>query len=252
MKIHCTSTTACLALLLGAGLVLVTLSARGQNAASGSGTPKQETPRRGAGRQQAGWQPLFDGKTTNGWRAFNKPAGTPTGWVVEDGVLTTPGGQGDIITTGQYENFELDLEWKIAPKGNSGIFFRVVDDGRHQRTYETGPEYQLIDDEGYPAALKDVQKTAANYDLQPVGKKAAKPAGQWNRTRLVVEDGRVQHWLNGTKVVEYEIGSEAWQRQVQASKFAQLPGYAQTPRGHIALQDHGDRVWFRNVRIRER
>ena len=240
MKTHPTSSTACLALLLGATLVLVTVAARGQHAASGSGSP-----------QKTGWQPLFDGKTTNGWQAFNKPAGTPIGWVVEDGVLTTPGGQGDIVTTGQYENFELDLEWKIAPKGNSGIMFRVVDDGQHQRTYETGPEYQLIDDEGYPAALKDVQKTGANYDLQAVGKKATKPAGQWNRTRLVVKDGRVQHWLNGTKVVEYEIGSEAWQKQVQASKFAKLAGYAQTPRGHIALQDHGDRVWFRNVRIRE-
>jgi hypothetical protein len=251
MKIHCTSATACLALLLGAGLVLVTVSARAQQASSGGDTPNKETARRKSGPEQAGWQSLFDGKTTNGWRAFNKPAGTPSGWVVEDGVLTTPGGQGDIITTGQYENFELDLEWKIASKGNSGIMFRVVDDGQHQRTYETGPEYQLIDDEGYPAALKDVQKTGANYDLQAVEKKATKPAGQWNRTRLVVKDGRVQHWLNGTQVVEYEIGSEAWQKQVQASKFAKLPGYAQTPRGHIALQDHGDRVWFRNVRIRK-
>jgi hypothetical protein len=251
MKTHFTSPTACLALLLGAGLVLVTVSAWGQETPSAGGTPQKKQEPASAGRGMAGWKPLFDGKTTNGWQAFRKPAGTPSGWVVEDGTLTTPGGQSDILTTDAYENFELDLEWKIAPKGNSGIMFRVVDDGQHQRTYETGPEYQLIDDEGYPAALKDVQKTAANYDLQAVRKTANKPAGQWNRTRLVVKDGHVQHWLNGVKVVEYEIGSETWQKQVQASKFAQLPGYAQTPRGHIALQDHGDRVWFRNVRIRE-
>jgi hypothetical protein len=117
MAPHFTSLTACLALLLTA------ITARGQETGPG----------------KAGWKPLFDGKTTNGWQAFRKPAGTPSGWVVEDGTLTTPGGQGDILTAGRYENFELDLEWKIAPKGNSGIMFRVVDDGQHQRTYETGP-----------------------------------------------------------------------------------------------------------------
>ncbi len=242
------------ALLIGAGLALGTTTAWAQEAstanrnASKAGTAKSKLA---AGEEKDGWQLLFDGKTLDGWKGFRKEAGAPTGWIVENGVLTTPGGKGDIVTTGQYENFELDLEWKIAPKGNSGILFRVVDDGKHERTYETGPEYQLIDDQNYPAELKEVQKTAANYDLEPAAKGASKPAGEWNRTRLVVKEGRVQHWLNGQKVVEYEIGSDAWQKQVQSSKFAPLPGYAQTAKGRIAFQDHGDRVWFRNVKIRE-
>jgi hypothetical protein len=254
MKTRCTQRNTWMAMLAGAALALGTSTAGAQEASNTSsnsakaGTAKTKLA---AGEEKAGWKLLFDGKTLNGWKAFKKDAGAPTGWVVENGILTTPGGKGDIVTTGQYENFELDLEWKIAPKGNSGILFRVVDDGRHERTYETGPEYQLIDDQNYPAELKEVQKTAANYDLEPATKGASKPAGEWNRTRLVVKEGRVQHWLNGEKVVEYEIGSDAWKKQVQGSKFAPMPGYAKTAKGRIAFQDHGDRVWFRNVKIKE-
>jgi len=243
-----------LALLLGAALVFSPAPVAAQEAAAqkrNSTKANVEKSKKSAGPAKADWKLLFDGKTTNGWKAFNKEADAPTGWQVEDGVLTTPGGQGDIVTRDRYENFELDLEWKIAPKGNSGIMFRVVDNGPYRRTYETGPEYQLIDDQNYPAQLKDVQKTAANYDLQPAARAVSKPAGEWNHTRIVVQQNRVQHWLNGVKVVEYEIGSDAWRQQVQGSKFASLPGYAKAPRGHIALQDHGDRVWFRNIKIRE-
>jgi hypothetical protein len=241
-------------LLLTTGLITAAMQARAQRAVAKPGTASREPDglnKLSPAEKKAGWKLLFDGKTTSGWRAFGKATDVPTGWIVENGSLTTPGGKGDLVSANQYENFELDFQWKIAPKGNSGLMFRVVDDGTHARTYETGPEFQLIDDENYPMELKEVQKTAANYDLQPASKKTGKPAGEWNHSRLIVKNGLVQHWLNGTKVVEYQIGSEAWKKQVQGSKFASMPGYAKAAKGHIALQDHGDQVWFRTLKIKD-
>jgi hypothetical protein len=204
-----------------------------------------------------GWKLLFDGKSVEGWKAYKKAANEPTGWVVEDGMLTTPGGKGDIITVDQYDNFELAFEWKVEPKGNSGVMY-LVKEGDSPRTYESGPEYQIIDDEGYvinasnPAEkLNETQKTGANYDIDPPSQKVAKPAGEFNQSRIIVKDGHVEHWLNGTKVVEYQLGSKEWKDKVQKSKFGKMKEYGASKKGHVALQDHGDQVWFRSIKIRQ-
>jgi hypothetical protein len=198
----------------------------------------------------AGWILLFDGQTMDQWRGFKKAENDATGWKVVDGTLTTSGGNGDLITREQYGDFELDLEWRVAPKGNSGIMYRVVE-GNTKSTYESGPEYQIIDDENYPHQLTDKQKTGANYDIDPPAQAASKPAGEFNHTRIVVKNGNVEHWLNGTKVVAYELGSADWKKKVKASKFNTMKEYGVANAGHIALQDHGDSVTFRNIKIRK-
>ena len=197
-----------------------------------------------------GWELLFDGKTTNGWRNYRKP--TLGGWKVIDGVLYNSGGGGDaggdIVTDKQYRNFELYLEWKIASGSNSGIFYHV-NEGGGEAIYTTGPEYQLLDDAGI-GGLKPSQYSAANYDMQaPVGGKV-KPLDQFNSSRIIVNGGHVEHWLNGVKVVEYTLWSKQWREAVANSKWKDHPNYGQYKTGHIGLQDHGGLTQFRNIKIR--
>jgi Domain of Unknown Function (DUF1080)/Glycosyl hydrolases family 2, sugar binding domain/Glycosyl hydrolases family 2, TIM barrel domain/Glycosyl hydrolases family 2 len=197
-----------------------------------------------------GGKPLFDGKTTDGWRGYRQQT-MPAGWQVVDGALTRVGKAGDIVTVGEFENFELTLDWKIAPGANSGIFYRVVEHDEDTEMWMAAPEYQLIDDAGYPGPLKPTQKTAANYDLQPPGRDATKPAGSWNTTRIIVNGSHVEHWLNGDQIVSYELWSDEWNRLVAQSKFKDHPRYARARKGRIGIQDHGDWAAFRNIRIRE-
>ncbi|GEO04044.1 glycosyl hydrolase [Adhaeribacter aerolatus] len=196
----------------------------------------------------AGWKLLFDGQTTHGWRNFHQD--TITGWEARDGTLATPGKQGDIISEKQFSNFELTLEWNLSSQGNSGIFFYVQDNPQYGAIWHTGPEFQLIDDFNYPKPLNEKQHTGANYDMQAPVKLTAKKPGEWNQTRILVDKGHVEHWLNGEKVVAYNFDSPEWQQQLAASKFA-THDYAKVRRGHLALQDHGDPVAFRNIKIRE-
>ncbi len=197
-----------------------------------------------------GWRLLFDGQTTEGWRNFKSEDVGPQ-WQVEDGTLTlTEAGGGDIVTEETFENFELVLEWKIAEGGNSGIFFNVVESDAYATVFETGPEYQLLDDERAADNEDPTHRAGANYDLHAPSEDVVRPAGAWNTTRIVVNDGRVQHYLNGTKIVDYELWTDAWREAVANSKFAEMEGYGRARSGHIALQDHGDRVWFRNIKIR--
>ncbi len=195
------------------------------------------------------WIALFDGKTTNGWHAYNGQ-GMPPGWQVVDGVLTLVEKAADIVSDGEFENFELVVEWKIPPKANSGIFYRVVENPEDTSMWMAAPEYQLIDDTGYPGPLKPTQKTAANYDLQPPGKDATKPAGEWNTSRIVVNGAHVEHWLNGQLIVSYELWTPEWNALVAKSKFKDHPRYARAKRGRIGIQDHGARIAFRVVRVR--
>ena len=194
---------------------------------------------------------LFDGETTAGWRNYNADT-ISTKWQVEDGALTlAEGGGGDIITEGMYENFELELEWKISKNGNSGIFFRVIESDSLGAAYFSGPEMQVLDNDGHPDAKIDKHRAGDNYDLHRCSVETVKPAGEWNHVRLIVNEGAVEHWLNGTKVVEYTIGSDDWEALYQASKFSDWPEYGRNAKGHIALQDHNDKVWFRNIQIKE-
>jgi len=196
---------------------------------------------------QSGWRSLFDGRTTAGWRGFRTDT-VPDGWQVVEGALTRVGAGGDIITTEQFANFELELEWNVAPGGNSGIMFRVTEDS--DATYKSGPEMQVLDDAAHRDGQSRLTAAGANYGLDAAPAGVVKPAGEWNAVRLVVNGAHVEHWLNGVKVVEYELWTPAWEAKVAATKFAQWPGYGRARAGHIALQDHGDRVAYRNIRIR--
>lgn len=202
-----------------------------------------------------GWELLFDGRTVNGWRGFQKDDVTVNeGWYAYDGMLIASGiggdTGGDIVTRRQFENFILETEWKISEGGNSGIMYMVAEED-YKAIYETGPEYQILDDSGYPQQLEPWHYTAANYGMHAPVDAPVKPAGEWNTARIVVNNGQVEHWLNGKKVVEYRLWSEEWNELVASGKWADFPGYGRYSRGHIALQDHGDQVWFRNMKIKE-
>ena len=209
-----------------------------------------QNPNSGSSGASRGWRPLFDGKTTAGWRGF-KQKEMPSGWTVTDGALTRGGKAGDIVSIEQFGDFELTVEWKIAPGANSGLFYRVVETPDSGPMWQVAPEYQLIDDRGYKGPLKGTQKTAANYDLQPPAVDATKPAGEWNTTRIVVDGSRVEHWLNGAQIVKYELWTDEWAALVAKSKFKDYPQYARARRGHVGIQDHGDWAAFRSIQIRE-
>jgi len=210
--------------------------------------PAQPLNTLSAAERQAGWKLLFDGQTTKGWRGYQKKD-MPAGWVIEDGTLTRAAPAGDIITEKQYRDFELTLEWKISEGGNSGIMYRVTEGA--EASYETGPEMQVLDDARHADGHNRLTSAGSAYGLYAAPAGIVKPAGEWNRVRIIVQGHHVEHWLNGTKVVAYELESPDWEARVAASKFRQWPGYGRAPKGHIALQDHGDRVWYRNIKIRE-
>ena len=199
-----------------------------------------------AAERAAGWRLLFDGRTTAGWTGFRRDS--VTGWRVEDDALVRVGPGGDIVTTEQFANFELALEWNVAPGGNSGIFFRVTDNAAG--VYETGPEMQVLDDSGHADGKSRLTAAGSNFGLHAAPAGVVQRAGEWNRVRLVVNGSHVEHWLNGTKVVEYELWSPEWKALVQSSKFRQWQGYGRALTGRIALQDHGDRVAYRDIKIR--
>lgn len=199
------------------------------------------------------WEVLFDGSTLDKWRGFKQET-VPDGWVIEDDALVAlgKGGDlgGDIITKKQYEAFELKLDWAISEGGNSGIFFHVLEDN-YQTVYATGPEYQLIDDVGFPQKLEDWQKTGANYAMNSAHNTVLKPIGEYNTSRIIVKNGHVEHWLNGKMVVNYELWTDDWKARVAKSKWKDYPGYGLALKGYIGLQDHGSLVKFKNIKIKD-
>ncbi len=197
--------------------------------------------------REAGWQLLFDGHTTDGWRGYMMET-IPDGWRVLDGELTRVGRGRDIITTEQFENFDLTLEWKVERGGNSGILFRAVEGP--EQIYMGAPEMQILDDENHADGRSPLTSVGSNYALHPAPRGLARPVGEWNSARILVNGNHVAHWLNGVRTVEYELGSADWLERVAASKFSAWPEYGKAPRGHIGLQEHGDRVAFRSIKIR--
>lgn len=213
-----------------------------------SSEPDQKINTLSIEEKSEGWNLLFDGSSTTGWHSYLN--NEVEGWQVKDGLLFTPGNQNDIVTDKEYKNFNLVVEWRIEEKGNSGIFYYVVEDPAYNRISHTGPEFQIIDDENYPQELADNQKTGANSDVKAPTVLASKAPGEWNHTRIIANKGNVEHWLNGKKVVEFNMDSHEWKNLVAKSKFAALD-YAKVRKGRIGLQDHGGPAAFRNVKIRE-
>ena len=199
-----------------------------------------------------GWELLFDGQTMANWKTFN--GGEVTGWKIIDGVLHNSGAGsdhgGDIITKKQFQNFELCVEWKIAAESNSGIFFHVQE-GVVDAIYQSGPEYQLLADNDYKAKLHSDQRSGANYAMHAPENAEVVPLGEWNKTKIIVNGAHVEHWLNGTKVVEYELWSDDWKARKEKGKWKDVPLYGMAKTGHIGLQDHGGLTMFRNIKIKE-
>jgi 3-keto-disaccharide hydrolase len=202
------------------------------------------------------WRVLFDGTSLDAWRGY-KSATVPDGWKIVDRTLTKDGHVGDLITKDEFGDFELELEWKIGRAGNSGIFYRGIEDpdfkGRpnDDRIYTTGPEYQLLDDNEAEDNKSRLTCAGANYGLYPSPPGHLKPVGEWNKARIVANGAHVEHWLNDFKVVEYELWSPDWKAKVAATKFNAWPKFGRAKRGHIGVQgDHAGILAFRNIRIR--
>ena len=203
--------------------------------------------------KKEGWVLLFDGKTASGWRSF-KSDKINDRWKVSNGELyldKSVSQGGDIITEKEYQDYELALEWKIAACGNSGLMFNVVEDDKYEATYHTGPEMQVLDNTCHPDAKIIKHRAGDLYDLISCSKETVKPAGEWNQVKIVSKNAKMEFWLNGSKVVEFTMHTPEWDAMVAKSKFNTMPDFGKARKGHIALQDHGDAVWFRNIKIRE-
>jgi hypothetical protein len=197
---------------------------------------------------------LFDGKTLTGWHLFNSKAPV-NNWKVENGAMVCLGAAkdahgGDLVSDMTYDNFELSWEWKVDKGSNSGVMYHVVEDAKYEAPYQTGPEYQIIDDIGFPQKLETWQMAGADYAMTvPNEKKKLKPVGEWNTSKISYNKGKVEHWLNGEKILEFDRNSAAWKNQRATGKWKDYPDYASVTKGHIALQDHGNRAYYRNITI---
>ena len=210
----------------------------------------QQSPNKSAIRNpQSAMRVLFDGTSLDAWRGY-KTDKVPDGWRTADGTLTKDKPVEDIVSKDQFGDFELEIDWKIGAGGNSGIFYRGTEEYDH--IYWSAPEYQLLDDEKAADNKTRLTCAGAAYALYPSPPGHLKPVGQWNTTRIVAKGAHVEHWLNGVKLLEYELWSPDWEAKVKASKFKDYPNYGRAKRGHIALQgDHAGTLSFRNIRIRE-
>lgn len=206
------------------------------------------------------WIFLFDGESAEGWRAYNGEdgEGLPEGWVIEGGTLKSLGEGGDIggdIVYGEeeFDQFELYLEWKISPEGNSGVFYHVIEDEKYDSPYFAAPEYQIIDQEGFPQKLEPWQSIGADYGMYDpeYNENDLKEVGEWNSTRIRFTEDQVTYWLNDTKTVEFEPWSEDWNRRKSEGKWKDFPDYGKAKSGLIGLQDHGSFTWFRNIKIKK-
>ena len=236
-------------ILLASLLACNTTKPTGMNTGATSGLSDQE--------KSEGWQLLFDGQTTNGWHTYGKSA-AGSAWRVENGTLhfdpavrqTDASQGGDIVTNEEFDNFHLSLEWRVSPNGNSGIIFYVQEDtAKYKNTYNTGPEMQVLDNAGHPDAKIIKHRAGDLYDLI-TAKETVKPAGEWNHAEIRSDRGKLQFFLNGEQVLATTMWDDAWRTMIANSKFKEWPDFGTFRKGRIALQDHGDKVWYRNIKIR--
>jgi hypothetical protein len=246
--------------LLGTCLTIFSLHANSQQPrvfASPAPTPTASLNTLSSKEQNDGWQLLFDGKSTSGWHSYGRRAPGPS-WKVTSGTIyydTTAEkkihGQ-DLVTDKEYENFDLKYEWKIAPKGNSGLLFDVTEDTvKYKQTYVTGPEMQVLDNNGHPDGKIPKHHAGDLYDLIAVSQETVRPVGEFNEARITLDHGKLDFYLNGAHVVSTTMWDENWNRLVAGSKFKNMPGFAKAKKGKIALQSHGSLVWYKNLKIKE-
>lgn len=207
----------------------------------------------------AGWTLLFDGKTMAGWHGYNGQA--LQAWAIEDCALKSVGTEGnygsdkraDLVTDREFTDFEISIDWKASKGGNSGLVYGVVEDKKYKAAWETGPEYQFLDDVGFPEKLEPWQLAGANYAMHlPNAQKQLRPVGEWNNSRIVVDGTHVEHWLNGKKILEFERWNDEWKKLRNAGKWKEkdYPDWGMAKTGRLVLQDHGSVFWFRNVKVR--
>ena len=203
--------------------------------------------------KKEGWHLLFNGKNLDGWHTYLKKDVTPA-WKVKDGVIALDHGNnaegGDLVTNEEYQNFELSMEWKISEEGNSGIIFDVHEAPKYHETYLTGPEMQVLDNKNAEDNKKDSHLAGSLYDIIAANPQTANPAGKWNKVRIRLDHGHLTFWMNGKKVVETQMWNQHWTELVSNSKFKDWNGFAAYKKGHIALQDHGHAVWFKDIKIK--
>ncbi|UKT62562.1 3-keto-disaccharide hydrolase [Pedobacter mucosus] len=205
---------------------------------------------------QKGFKPLFNGKTTTGWHTYNKTA-VGSAWQVKDGALhldlATKGtdGGGDLVTDKEYTNFHLKYEWKVAPNANSGLIFYVHEEPKYNQTYSTGIEMQVLDNDGHPDGKITKHRSGDLYDLIKSSSEPVKPVGQWNKAEIISDKGKLTLVLNGVEVVKTTLWDENWKNLVAGSKFAKWENWGTFKTGKIALQDHGNEVWFKNISLKE-
>jgi hypothetical protein len=245
-------------------LVLIFLTVASITACKNANENKQpetlakENSQNATGEQQEEWHYLFDGTNADGWRAYNSEDGLPEGWVIEGETLKSLGQGGDIggdIVYGKEEfgEFELSLEWKISEGGNSGIFYHVVEDKKYDAPYYVAPEYQIIDQKGFPDKLEAWQSIGGDYGMyNPEYKEEdLKEVGEWNTSRIKFTKDKVTYWLNGKKTVEFVPWSDDWEKRKTEGKWKDFPDYGTARKGLIGLQDHGSFTWFKNIKIRK-
>lgn len=224
--------------------------------------------------KREGWKLLFDGKTTNGWHTYLKPGSIGKKWVARDGALVFEGrdrfiyfvadkkmewgptnkledGGEDIVSDESFENFELEMEWKISKGGNNGIFYTIKEIEEYDEVWKTSPEMQVMDNEGHKDGLIYTHRAGDLYDLIAADPVRVKPYDTWNKVRIVKKDGKIEHWLNGTKVVSYDTNSPEWKEMVSKSKFADYKEFASPGPGRIGFQDHDNLVYYKNIKIKE-
>ncbi len=201
-----------------------------------------------------GFVKIFDGKTTKGWHTYNK---TEAGgaWKVEAGALhldaTTKEGRGNLVTDNDYENYHLKYEWKISKNGNSGLLFNVIENTKYSEPYFTGPEMQVLDNDGHPDGKIIKHRAGDLYDLIACSKETVKPVGEWNKAEIILNNGDLTFILNGEKVVHTTMFDDNWKAMVAKSKFKQWADFGTAKKGKLCLQDHGDEVWYRNIEIKQ-
>ena len=217
-----------------------------------STSPSVEKPE----KTKEGFISLFNGESLDGWHGFNK-TGEVDNWQIEEGAMVCLGAAadasgGDLASDTEYENFELVWEWKVTKGGNSGVMYHVVESPKYQAPYQTGPEYQMIDDVNFPEKLEESQKTASDYGMYAASdKKKLMPVGEWNSSKIIFDKGHVEYWLNGEKTVEFEAWDKDWKKRKAEGKWKDYPDYGMAKKGKIALQDHGNKVYFKDIFIKE-